>query len=91
MIIFCLLMRTRIKRRAIYNTFAVLLIACSACLAVTGQSLGQKLDQQTDYHIRTVKPDERLIEVARHFQIPMAIEWLDQPAPIGVVYDLLPV
>ena len=58
-----------------------MLIAGGACLAVTGQSLRQKLDQQTDYHIRTVKPDEQLIEVARHFQIPMAIEWLDQLAP----------
>lgn len=69
------------KRRAIYNTFAVLLIAVGASVAVTGQSLRQKLDLQTDYHVLAIKPDEQLIEVARHFQIPMAIEWLDQPAP----------
>lgn len=68
------------KRRAIYNTFAVLLIAVGASVAVTGQSLRQKLDLQTDYHLRAIKPDEQLIEVARHFQIPMAIEWLEQPA-----------
>lgn len=68
------------KRRAIYNTFAVLLIAIGASFAVTAQSLRQKLDLQTDYHVRAIKPDEQLIEVARHFQIPMAIEWLDQPA-----------
>jgi hypothetical protein len=68
------------KRRAIYNTFALLLIAIGAS-AVTGQSLRQKLDSQTDYQLRAIKPDEQLIEVARHFQIPMAIEWLDQPAP----------
>ncbi|HEX7723593.1 MAG TPA: hypothetical protein VF397_15640 [Pyrinomonadaceae bacterium] len=68
------------KRRAIYNTFAVLLISSGACLVVTAQSLSQKLDQQTDYRVRALRPDEQLIEVSRHFQIPMGIEWLDQPA-----------
>jgi hypothetical protein len=68
------------RRRAIYNTFAVLLIAVGAAVAVTGQSLRQKLDSQTDYHVRAIRPDEQLIEVARHFQIPMAIEWLEGPA-----------
>src|SRR5205823_1240886 len=29
------------------------------------------------------RPEEQLMEVARHFQIPMAIEWLDQPATEG--------
>lgn len=50
-----------------------------SCL-VHAESLRQKLDQQTDYRLHASAPVEQLIEVARHFQIPMAIEWLDQPA-----------
>lgn len=72
-------MPTRIERRPIYNSFvAGLIIVLISSSTVTAQSLRGKLDQETDYHVHALKPDEQLIEVVRHFQIPIAIEWLAQ-------------
>lgn len=73
---------------ALYNTTAALLIVLGLASTVNSESLRERLDQQTDYHVHAVAPDEQLIEVARHFQIPMAIEWLDQAAPEGRAHKL---
>jgi hypothetical protein len=70
----------RNKRRAIYNIAMAPLIILSLSYHVHAGSLRQKLVQQTDYRVHANTPVEQLIEVARRFQIPMAIEWLDQPA-----------
>lgn len=60
----------------------LLTIVFGFSFTIAAQTVRQKLEQQTDYQPRAVKPDEQLIEVARHFQIPMAIEWLDEnPQP----------
>ena len=72
-------MRSQIERRAIYNSFAAgLMVVLGLSLTASAQSLREKLNQQTDYQIQAGQPDQQLIEVARRFQIPMAIEWLDQ-------------
>jgi hypothetical protein len=44
-----------------------------------GQTLKEKLEQQTKFHPQSSSPVEQLVEVALEFQIPMAIEWLEQP------------
>ena len=72
-------MSIRIERRAIYNRFAALLIVClGLSIPVVAQSVREKLAQSTDYRPRSTNADHQLVEVARHFKIPMAIEWLDQ-------------
>lgn len=66
-------------RRAIYNrSVALLIILLALPVPVATQTVGEKLQQQTNYRPRPTEPDEQLIEVARHFKIPMAIEWLDE-------------
>ena len=71
-------MSSRIKPPAIYNRFRALLVIMFLCSATAmGQSLREKLNRQTEYHPHANAPDAQLVEVAKHFQIPMAIEWLD--------------
>lgn len=43
---------------------------------VSASTLRDQLEQQTDYVPSSERVSEQLIEVARHFHIPMAIEWL---------------
>ena len=66
-------------QQAIYNRSVTLLIILLT-LPVLGaaQTVSEKLQQQTNYRPHTTEPDEQLIEVARRFKIPMAIEWLDE-------------
>ena len=66
-------------RQAIYNrSVALLIILLNLSVPVAAQTVREKLQQQTNYRPRTTAPDEQLIEVARRFKIPMAIEWLDE-------------
>ena len=65
--------------------------------SVMGQTLSDKLEQQTGFQPLHGSAAEQLVQVAQEFKIPMAIEWLeevDQPiAPLdfhkGRVLDLL--
>src|SRR2546425_4772814 len=43
---------------------------------VSASTLRDQLEQQTDYVPSSERVSEQLIEVARYFHIPMAIEWL---------------
>jgi hypothetical protein len=66
-------------QQAIYNrSVALLIILLTLPVLVAAQTVREKLQQQTNYRPRTTAPDEQLIEVARRFKIPMAIEWLDE-------------
>jgi hypothetical protein len=44
-----------------------------------GQSLGQKLLQKTTFVPKSTSAVEQLLEVARHYEIPMGIEWAEPP------------
>src|SRR5690349_20665626 len=53
-------------------------------LAADAESLRSKLQQKTDFQPTADSPVKQLIEVAQHFELPIAIEWLDrQPASAG--------
>jgi hypothetical protein len=43
-----------------------------------GQSLNSKLSQKASFVPKSRSPLEQLIEVARHYQIAMGIEWIDE-------------
>ncbi|HEY8225457.1 MAG TPA: hypothetical protein VIG25_09285 [Pyrinomonadaceae bacterium] len=45
---------------------------------VYAQTFKERLEQQTDFMPQNSFPAEQLIEVARRFKLPMAIEWLEQ-------------
>jgi len=45
--------------------------------SVAAQNLQDKLQQPTNYQPRATNPEAQLIKVAQHFQIPIAIEWID--------------
>jgi hypothetical protein len=44
-----------------------------------GQSLTERLDRKTNFVPRSSEPADQLVEIAKRFEIPMAIEWLEQP------------
>ena len=76
-------------RQAIYNrSLALLITLLILSVPVDAQTVREKLQQQTNYRPRTTSPDEQLIEVARHFKIPMAIEWLDEQPATNQLADL---
>jgi hypothetical protein len=75
-------------RQAIYNRSVALLIMLTLSVPVAAQTVGEKLQQQTNYRPRATAPDDQLIEVARHFKIPMAIEWLDEKPAMDQIADL---
>jgi hypothetical protein len=77
------------SRQAIYNrSVALLTIMFALSFSVAAQTVREKLQQPTDYRPRATAPDEQLIEVARHFKIPMAIEWLDEKTVTGELAEL---
>ena len=61
-------------------TLIFILISFTAAVAcpVAGQTLDERLAQQTDFIPQPASPPDQLIEVGRKFQIPLAIEWLDE-------------
>jgi len=76
-------------RQAIYNrSVALLIMLLTLSVPIAAQTVPEKLQQQTNYRPRTTAPDEQLIEVARHFKIPMAIEWLDEKPAANHLADL---
>ena len=76
-------------RQAIYNrSVALLIMLLTLSVPIAAQTVREKLQQQTNYRPRTTAPDEQLIEVARHFKIPMAIEWLDEKPAANQLADL---
>lgn len=82
-------MQVKSRRQAIYNrSVALLTIVCSLSWPVTAQTLREKLQQPANYHPRATEPDQQLIEVARHFEIPMAIEWLDEKPAAGQLEEI---
>jgi hypothetical protein len=46
--------------------------------SIYAQTIKERLERQTDFVPQKSSPAEQLIEVARRFKIPMAIEWLEQ-------------
>ena len=72
-------MHSDFRRRAIFDrSIALLTMWLSISSLVASQTVRERLDQRTDYRPSATRPDEQLVEVARHFQIPMAIEWLNE-------------
>lgn len=62
---------------------ALALLLCAACCCgaygVAGaQTLEEKLGASTDFLPKESGPVERLVEVARKFRLPMAIEWVER-------------
>ena len=57
----------------------VLAILCAAvsCQITLGSSVDEQLKLKTDFVPEATKPLDALIEVARRFRIPMAIEWVE--------------
>jgi len=88
-----------INRKAIYSFAAVVTIGLCCRCSVTAHTLQEKLHQLTEYQPPATSPEEQLVNVARHFQIPIGIEWVerdtkaDPPAPLnftkGSVLELL--
>lgn len=72
------------KRNVCGKILPVMLLIGVASSLAAGQSLQSKLAQKTDFVPNAASTKERLIEVARHFEIPMGIEWVNRtnyPAP----------
>lgn len=65
-------------KKATIILLAFIVLNYSASVAL-GETVTEKLGQQTDFQPRTRTPVEQLVEVAQKFKIPMAIEWLEQP------------
>lgn len=66
-------------RRSLLTLIATLSIAAAWPVTHTrGQTLSASLEQQTNFLPQTATPVEQLVEVAQHFKIPMAIEWLER-------------
>jgi hypothetical protein len=65
--------------RGILNRIILSVVYALLCceIGIAGPSIEEKLKIETDFLPTASTPVERLIEVARRFKIPMAIEWLD--------------
>lgn len=75
-------MRSSILRSSVFQQrffILVLLVICTfAAHNISAQTLQERLEQKTDFVPHAASPPEQLIEVAQRFQIPMAIEWLEE-------------
>ena len=72
----------RVAMRMTVCMISVLLLFASSGVAVHGvqaESLERKLGTVTDYVPQATAPVDQLVEVARRFKIPMAIEWVEKP------------
>jgi len=72
-------MRKPYLKIAAISSLALIVFNCSGPV-VCGETLTEKLEQQTDFQPQRLSPVEQLVEVAQKFKIPMAIEWLERPA-----------
>jgi hypothetical protein len=78
--------RTSLQSTKLRITQVCLLLSFAAAYVcpVAGQTINQSLDQQTDFIPQTASPPDQLIEVGRKFQIPLAIEWLDEKEVVAL-------
>lgn len=68
------------KDKPLYNICLVLLIALVMTEArVSAQTVKERLEQRIDHTVTAAAPLDQLLEVAKRFKIPMAIEWLEGP------------
>lgn len=68
------------------NFLKVVLIVLVAIKLGSAQSLEAKLAARADFTPDATSSKEQLVEVARHYGIPMGIEWIDMPSP-GTSYS----
>ena len=73
-------------------THVFILLSLTAAVACTFavQTLDERLTQQTDFIPQPASPPDQLIEVGRKFQIPLAIEWLDEKEEVVTPSALFP-
>jgi len=62
----------------------LLSFAAAFVCPVAGQTLKQRLDQQTDFIPQIASSPDQLIEVGRKFQIPLAIELLEEKEVVAL-------
>lgn len=78
----CSLLRSSILRSSVFQQrlfiLALLVICIFSARNISAQTLQERLEKQTDFVPHAASPPEQLIEVAQRFQIPMAIEWLEE-------------
>jgi hypothetical protein len=60
---------------------SLVIFDCSGSV-VSGETLTERLERQTDFRPQPGSPVEQLVEVAQKFKIPMAIEWLEPPPQV---------
>ena len=65
------------KRNALFQILLLILFLVAGSTLAVGQDLESKLSQKTDFVPSATSTKERLIEVARHYDIPMGIEWVN--------------
>ncbi len=70
----------------------VTLLISGFSIVATGQTLSDKLNQKADTLPKSNEPLEQLIEIARQYQIPMGIEWVEsankKPPPYSLSASL---
>ena len=72
----------------ITQIFILLFLTGAVACPVAGQTLDERLTQQTDFIPQAASPPDQLIEVGRKFQIPLAIEWLDEKEEVVALRPL---
>jgi len=72
-------MRDRVRMTVCIVSGLLLWASCGAIArSVHAQSLDEKLGAVTDYVPKAIAPLDQLVEVARRFNIPMGIEWVER-------------
>jgi hypothetical protein len=69
---------SRTKSRLQIASELLFMIALFSAVRSYGQTLEEKLAQQTSFIPESDSPSDQLIEVAQEFKIPMGIEWVEQ-------------
>lgn len=70
-------MRNYKYQRYIFN-LSLIIVFTFSLTNIYAQTLKVRLEQQTEFIPQNSSPAEQLIEVSRRFNIPIAIEWLEQ-------------
>jgi hypothetical protein len=65
--------------RCARTAVVVLAIIPGGLLGGSVQTLSEKLSQPADYTPAGPQPLDQLIDLAKHYQLPMGIEWVDEP------------
>jgi hypothetical protein len=61
------------------RTAAVVVAIPCVLSCLSAQTLTEKLSQRADYMPAGPQPLDQLIDLAKHYQLPMGIEWIDEP------------